>query len=376
MKNKVIDLFAGAGGLSCGFTKANFSIDSAVEFDKTIANTYKANHPNTTLYVDDIKNIALNNIFKNKKIDVVIGGPPCQGFSMAGARIRKSFIDDERNYLFKYYYEIIKQTKPKCFVFENVKGITTMENGNILKKILELFQNKKMLNGDSYNIYTKVYNATEYGIPQKRERFIIIGVLNHAINFFNILEETKQYIEKKYPDFFQPVSVWDAISNLTNDKNETELIRKPTNNYQKFLASKTGIIYNTNKPSHNKLIVERIKKIKCGENWTQLNDENIKSIHSGSYGRLEKNKPSPTITTRFDTPSGGRFIHPVENRTLSPREGARLQSFPDDFKFLGTKTSIYKQIGNAVPPKLAFFLANVIKIILKENFKDGGKYVD
>lgn len=375
MKSKVIDLFAGAGGLSYGFARAGFLIDSAVEIDKAIASTYKLNHPNTQLYIDDIKNIATNNLFKNKNIDIVIGGPPCQGFSMAGARIRKNFIDDERNYLFKYYYEIIKQIKPKCFLFENVKGIMTMENGDILKEILKLFHNRDLLNGDFYNTYCKVYKANEYGIPQKRERFIIIGVLNHEIDFLHILKTTESYLKKKYPGFFNYVSVWDAISNLSNNDNESELIREPFNDYQKFLASKSGIIYNTNKPCHNKFIIERIQQIKSGENWKNLLNDNIKSIHSGAYGRLEKNQLSPTITTRFDTPSGGRFIHPIENRTLSPREGARLQSFPDDFKFIGTKTSIYKQIGNAVPPKLSFFLANVIKKILKENFKNEENYV-
>jgi len=156
-------------------------------------------------------------------------------------------------------------------------------------------------------------------------------------------------------------TVWDAISNLNREDNSGKIDNLvPENQYQTFLSSFSNTTTNHIKPTHNAKILNRIRKISCGENWTKLN-ENIKSVHSGSYGRLEKEGRAPTITTRFDTPSGGRFIHPIEDRTLSPREGARIQSFPDDFEFIGNKSSIYKQIGNAVPPKLAFFMAMVLK---------------
>ena len=363
MKKNVIDLFAGAGGLSCGFIKAGYHITAAVEFDPQIAETYRLNHPNTDLFVDDIKNIAKKQTLKKYHADIVIGGPPCQGFSMAGARIRKSFISDERNYLFRYYYDIIRQLNPKYFVFENVKGITTMENGNILSEILSLFQDKKQLNGHRYYTYPYLFKATDFGIPQKRERFIILGILDETIDWNLIYDETRRNITSKYPTFFNNVSVWDAISNLADipDSSEYKVVAK--NDYQKFLAGDKGIVYNHKKPQHNSITLNRIKQISEGENWTKIKNETIKSIHSGSYGRLKKDSFSPTITTRFDTPSGGGFIHPVEDRALTPREGARLQSFQDDYKFLGNKTSIYKQIGNAVPPKLAYFLAEMINTI-------------
>ena len=366
MSYKVIDLFAGAGGFSCGFMKAGYDIDSAVEFDKMIAETYKFNHTDTKLYVDDIKNVADSKVFENKKVDVIIGGPPCQGFSMAGARIRKNFIEDERNYLFRYYYEIIKQVKPKCFVFENVKGITTMEGGSILNEILSLFHNKEMLGGSVYHTYTKVYKATDFGIPQTRERFIIIGVLDKEVDIENLFNETVARVKNEYSDFFDKVNVGDAISNLDNPNDLDEMKVEPHTSYQRFLSSNSKIVYNNTKPKHNKVALDRISQIKCGENWTQLKNDCIKSVHSGAYGRLKIDGVAPTITTRFDTPSGGCFIHPVENRTLTPREGARIQSFPDDYKFIGNKTSVYKQIGNAVPPKLAYFLAQLIKSILEQ----------
>lgn len=139
----------------------------------------------------------------------------------------------------------------------------------------------------------------------------------------------------------------------------------PKNSYQKYLSSSVNKTTNHIKTNHSTKAVERIKKININENYTVL-DENITSIHSGSYGRLDPNGISPTITTRFDTPSGGRFIHPYEERTLTPREAARIQSFSDDFEFIGNKTEICKQIGNAVPPKLAYFLGIMIRRLMKK----------
>lgn len=364
--HNVVDLFAGAGGLSSGFIKAGYHVVAAVEFDKQIAETYKINHPETKLFVDDIKNVAEQKLLSKINAEVIIGGPPCQGFSMAGARIRKNFIDDDRNYLFRYYYEIIKQIMPKYFVFENVKGITTMENGKILNEILALFNNSTLLNGHKYYTYPHVFKAVDMGIPQKRERFIILGVLDKAIDWNEIYSETYAKILKKYPYFFNHCTVWDAISNLSNLPDTDELKVCAETDYQKFLASKTSVVYNNNKPKHNTVAMSRIKQIPCGENWRSLKNDDIKSVHSGAYGRLKKDGIAPTITTRFDTPSGGGFIHPIENRTLTPREGARIQSFSDDYRFVGNKTSIYKQIGNAVPPKMAYFIAEMIKIISSE----------
>jgi len=365
--SKVIDLFAGAGGLSTGFIKAGYDVVAAVEYDKQIAETYKLNHSHTKLFIDDIKNIAEKKLLAKYAADVVIGGPPCQGFSMAGARIRKNFIEDERNYLFRYYYDVIKQVKPKYFVFENVKGITTMEDGKILDEILSLFHNSALLDGHKYYTYPYLFKALDYGIPQKRERFIILGVLDKEIDWDAVYDKARNNIKKIYPSFFDKTTVWDAISNLKQVPDVDEFIVEPQTDYQKFLASDNFVIYNNNKPKHNSVALSRIKRISEGENWTKLKGEHIKSVHSGSYGRLSKDGFSPTITTRFDTPSGGGFIHPTEDRTLSPREGARIQSFPDDYKFVGNKTSIYKQIGNAVPPKMAYFLAEMIKVISSEN---------
>lgn len=364
-KNKVIDLFAGAGGFSVGFEKAGYDIVAAVEYDKQIAETYSYNHPSTDMYAKDIKQVVEEVDFSKYNADVIIGGPPCQGFSMAGARIRKnSFIDDPRNYLFKYYFKIVQQVHPKIFILENVKGILTMEKGEIFNQIISLFSDEKNFNGDKYFLKHIVVKALDYGIPQQRERVFVIGSLNKELDIDNLIKLTKKKVLQTYPHFFDNVTVWDAISNLQKeDKNGNITNLHPLNQYQEFLAGANQKVYNHVKPHHNEIAIKRIKQISAGENWTKLKDV-IKSVHSGAYGRLDKNGVAPTITTRFDTPSGGRFIHPVEDRTLSPREGARIQSFPDEFMFLGNKTSIYKQIGNAVPPKMAYFWGLLIQEIL------------
>lgn len=364
MKKRVIDLFAGAGGFSSGFIRSGYDVVAAVEYDKQISETYKENHKKTKMFTEDIKDISESRVLaKFSDIDVIIGGPPCQGFSMAGARIRKNFIDDPRNYLFKHYFSIVQQIKPKIFIMENVKGLLTMDNGEVFNQIHQMFENPDNFKGDRYYLKHHIFKTVKYGIPQKRERVVIIGVLNKDFDIDTLIKDTRNKISSIDISFFDSYNVWDAISNL-KDADENGISRNliSTNEYQRFLSNRDNIAYNHIKPCHTQKTLERMSKISQGENFRVL-DEIINSVHSGSYGRLHVDEPSPTITTRFDTPSAGKFIHPYELRTLSPREGARIQSFNDDFKFVGNKSSIYKQIGNAVPPKLAYFIAEMIKLI-------------
>lgn len=360
-----IDLFSGCGGLSLGFMKAGYTIKKAVEFDPPIANTYKLNHPEVEMIVDDIRNIDTTSVFKNGDADIIIGGPPCQGFSMAGARIRHGFIDDPRNYLFKHYFNVVKEVRPKVFLMENVKGMRTMQKGKIFEEILNAFSNADEMEGTPYHLYHRVMRAVDFGIPQKRERLIIIGTTLSGVAFENLWEITKNEIQVNYPGYFNPVTVWDAIGNLPA-VSEDGIIPAPTQvtDYQKYLSGNNSVITNHVKSNHSEKVIQRIRQIGNGQNYTEL-QETINSVHSGSYGRLCWDEAAPTITTRFDTPAGGRFIHPVENRTLSPREAARIQSFPDDFVFYGAKREISRQIGNAVPPKISYFLARFIEKILK-----------
>lgn len=372
----VLDLFSGVGGFSTGFKKSGFDVVLANEIDSMIANSYITNHPATLMINADIKDFALNtnklieteigkindlnkrNEIKEKlkNIDVIIGGPPCQGFSMAGSRNRrqKEFIEDPRNFLFKYYFKILQKFEPEYFVFENVQGLVNMKNGDILSEILSIFSDGKNFEHGGYHIDYEIVDCSEFGIPQKRKRLIMFG------------SKTKKLNLKKELDNFscKQTTVRDAISDLCNFESgegsfETDYFLKPQNEYQIQRRHASEKLYNHIAPKHDSKTLERISKIGTGENYKSLN-ESIKSIHSGSYGRLEWDQPAYTITTRFDTPSAGRVIHPVLNRALTPREAARIQSFDDNFIFEGNKTSVGKQIGNAVPPILSNILAEII----------------
>lgn len=370
-KMKVIDLFSGVGGLSAGFEKAGYDIVLANEFDKDIAKSYQLNHKKTIMINDDIKNI-LPEVEKYKnKIDVIIGGPPCQGFSMAGARIRKnSFLEDPRNFLFRNYFSVVQAVEPKYFVMENVPGMLSMENGKIIEEIEKIFSDEKNFKKGRYYLYRGVFSTDEYGVPQSRSRLIIFGSKN-KLDFEKLFEDTKkQMIEDGR---IKKVTIEDAISDLnwleSSEGNfEQEYKIEPKSEYQKERRKNAGKLYNHIATNHNEKALERIKQLSQGGRRLDLKDgEKIKSVHSGAYGRMRWDEVAKTLITRFDTPSSGVYIHPERNRTLTPREAARIQSFDDDFIFYGNKSSIIKQIGNAVPPLFAYYLANVIK-----NAENGG----
>lgn len=381
----VIDLFSGVGGFSLGLKKAGYDIVLANEIDVQISDSYKKNHSETLMINSDISNMLENfddlisqnckeqkidNDLLNKKllnIDLIVGGPPCQGFSMAGGRIRKKnqFLDDPRNYLFKQYFKVIQKFEPKYFIFENVVGISSMNNGEILSEIETIFQDKSNFNKGKYYLQKKVFLASDFGIPQKRKRFIIIGS-KVPFDLEEKILETKNNIDS---DFCKSVTIHDAIADLCYEDfskytEKQKYLKKPISKYQIQMRNGNESLKNHILHNHKPLTLDRISRIKSGNNWESLDEKNkIKSVHSGAYGRMEWDEQSATITTRFDTPSGGRFIHPTLNRNITIREAARIQSFSDDFIFYGNKTSICKQIGNAVPPKLGEFLGYIIKNI-------------
>jgi len=361
---KVIDLFSGAGGLSQGFRDAGYKIVSAVEIDKNLSQTYKKNFPKTKLFESDITKIKSTKLLaNNSKIDVIIGGPPCQGFSMSGKRIRSNgiFLNDKRNKLFKEFVRIIKDLKPKVFLMENVPGILTIFNGKTKNQILSIFKSA------GYNTKVKVMLAADYGVPQLRKRAFFIGNnLGIDPEFFFPIKKTKNYI-----------SVKDAIFDLPfiksgEGKFKTNYEKKPFTGYQKEMRKNSKFLYNHVSTLHDEKVLKIMKMLKEGEGRKNLPPKfRTKSIHSGSYMRIVKNKPSYTVTTRFDTPPVGRVTHPVCDRALTAREAARLQSFPDNFIFVGKRTHIGIQIGNAVPPLLAEEIAKIItkRIFLKDSNK-------
>lgn len=352
MKPSVIDLFAGVGGLSLGFEKQGFEVFLANEYDKSIAAAYTENHKNTKMIVGDITSLDLKETFGPYagKIDVVIGGPPCQGFSQKGQR---KTIHDERNFLFKYYVAVVELVKPKYFVMENVPNLLTAESGYFFKEIEELF------NKMGYSLEHGVLNASDYGVPQNRRRAVIIGKLNGAA--------------PKLPEpQSKKVTIWDAISDLAylesgEGTDEQEYRNAPESDYEKLLRGDSTTLYNHIVTKHSPLALERLAMIPPNAGKEVLPKEHLtKSIYSGTWTRMRKDEISVTITTRFDTPSSGKFTHPFLDRAITVREAARIQSFPDDFRFVGNKGSQMKQVGNAVPPLLSAAIAKVIMNDIKE----------
>ena len=353
MKPTVIDLFAGVGGLSLGFEMEGFDILLANEFDQSIATAYKENHKSTNVVVGDITSLDLSKVFGEyvNKIDVVIGGPPCQGFSQKGKR---KTINDERNFLFKHYVEVVKFVKPKYFVMENVPNLLPAEKGFFLNEIKGLFK------GYGYSIRYGILNAADYGVPQNRRRAIIIG------KYLATPPELPLPCKQK-------VTIWDAISDLAylesgEGEFEQEYRNSPKSDYEKKMRKGSKILYNHMATKHSALALERLSLIPPNAGKEVLPKEHItKSVYSGTWSRMKQNDVAVTITTRFDTPSSGKFTHPFLNRAITVREAARLQSFPDTFKFIGSKMSQMKQVGNAVPPLLARKIARVIMHDIKRD---------
>lgn len=366
---RVIDLFSGAGGFSSGLLKSGFKVVIANEIDPQIAETYRKNHNNTLMINDDIKNFVekfdekIPKKLLEKKIDMIVGGPPCQGFSMAGARNRNGFIEDKRNFLFREYFKIIQKIEPDFFIMENVSGLKSMEKGKILEEILKIFSSENNFKNGAYHLIVREIKAEKFGVPQRRRRLIIIGSKYRKLDFEKLFNEVKEEMIKIDITRFNKIDLKNAIGDLNyleSGENSTEYKIKVRSRYQLERRKNSKKLNNHNATSHTEKSLERIKKIPPLGNRFNLN-EKINSVHSGSYGRMGWEELAMTITTRFDTPSGGKFIHPERDRTITPREAARIQSFDDDFIFYGNKSSISIQIGNAVPPLVAEVLGNIIK---------------
>lgn len=342
---RIVDLFAGVGGLSQGFISKGFEVEFAIEYNEEIAKSYQLNHKKTVVYNEDISKIDLTKLkSKHTNIDVVVGGPPCQGFSQKGKRLS---VSDDRNYLFKRFIEIVDTFRPKYFVLENVPNILTAANGFFKNEITEGFEKI------GYTVNSKVLNAADFGIPQSRKRAFFIGSLNGDLLEFPKSEKKKTSVKEAIYD----------LPFIESGEGESffEYEKPATSAYQRKLRKNSKGIYNHISTKHSKIAIERLTLIPKGKGKEVLPKEHrTKSIYSGTWSRLKEDEIAATITTRFDTPSSGLFTHPILNRCLTVREAARIQSFSDKFVFYGTKTVQMKQVGNAVPPLLAAEVAAVI----------------
>lgn len=343
MKNKIIDLFCGCGGLSLGFEKAGFDVALAIDFWKDAIVTYNHNHTNTVAICDDIKNLSnetLSELAKTGEIVGIVGGPPCQGYSTVGTRD----INDPRNHLYLQYCRVVEQVRPDFFVLENVKGLTTLSNGLFRDDIIRRF-------GDlGYNVQYKIVNAANYGVPQNRDRVFFIGLNSKPFVF--PLGSVKEF-----------VTCEDALSDLPplNEENGFDNVHQyicdPKNDYQKLMRSNSTSILNHQITVHSDQTKAIISMIPDGGKIKDLPREywDVRKYNK-AFERMSSKRPSNTVDTGHRN-----YFHFRENRIPTARENARLQSFPDDFEFIGTKTSQYKQIGNAVPPLLAYEIAKAIK---------------
>lgn len=373
-KPKVVDLFCGAGGMSCGFTKAGYEVAFANDIEPVCINTFKINHPevdseNVLLGdLEDIKKEILNNVTAD--IDVVIGGPPCQGFSSAN---QQRIINDPRNRLYKSFIDVVGDLKPKFFVMENVRGML-----KVADQVVEDFKSLSDSKNVSYDVSYKILNSYHFSVAQSRERLIYIGVrsdLKDIISpdlIFKNLEnqKRKKYVLKDALEYIRPLKA-ETVKNQTNNYNEItgKLVdfndyNVPNDSYINLIngLSHKPVIYNHKARYCNEINLEIYRRLDQGDDST---DEKIKDIMPYShrnhlfkdkYFKLIEDRPSRTITAhlRMDCHS---HIHPTQVRAITPREAARIQSFPDDYIFMGPYLKTYMQVGNAVPPLMAQAIA-------------------
>ena len=355
----VIDLFCGIGGMSEGFEDAGFEIIMGNDINKNMIEAFKLNHPKSLAICEDISKININKILKemgikSNEISVIIGGPPCQGFSTVGNRKE----DDPRNRLFYEFVRFVREIKPKMFVMENVPGILTMKKGEV-KKIIE-----KKFKDLGYKINIQMLQAENYGVPQRRKRVFFVGNLFNKD--FEFPKPEFDGINKKFR------TVWESIGDLPDlraGEKSKQYDKESKTEFQRFLRNGESELKEHLAPKHSEIMIERMKYIKQGQNHSHLPENlKLKSGYPNIYGRLIANEPSDTITANCGCISApGRFIHPFKHRAISVREGARLQSFRDSKKFFGSQNSKYKQVGNAVPPLLAKTLALKVKEFLITN---------
>ena len=406
---RIIDLFSGAGGLTFGFyfrkwnrgfvrnRKNTFVF--ANEFDSHAANAFRINYTDIVMLNQDIKSLdeaTIRELMGVDPVDLIIGGPPCQSYSTVGQRIY-----DEKALLYEEYLRVLSIVRPKMFLFENVKGILSMkevfyvkddkgeiiydtikneETGKERKKprvdhygrlLIDIIKDKfSTVDGNlGYTIYTDVLNAADFGVPENRERVFIVGVRKDLD------------IEWTYPEPAKDktvLSVKEAISDLPKVDEGQEITAysmAPQNEYQRIMRAGSDALTFHYCGVYGDKIHTVIKNVKQGQGKNDFNalvetgviDKKYKltSGYANTYGRLVENQPCTTITNNLSTPSGLRCIHYEQDRALTPREGARIQSFPDWFCFDGDRTQVNCQIGNAVPPLLSLAFAKQIESVLK-----------
>lgn len=341
-----IDLFCGCGGLSYGFECAGYNILLGIDNDKKALETFELNHKGAKSICGDITQISYEKdimpLIGKAKIDVIIGGPPCQGMSLSGPRK----FNDPRNKLYLSYIRLVEEIKPLAFVIENVPGLVGLFGGQIKDSIIERFTEM------GYSIQYKILCAADYGVPQSRKRVVFVGVKKGRFDYPEISDNI--------------VTCSMALSDLPPLENEVgaEILAyavPPQNAYQVLMRAHSAVVRNHVAAKHTEKVRKIISLVPDGGNYKDLPEEyrSTRNFHV-AWTRFSSNKPAPTIDT------GHRHhFHYKYNRVPTVRECARLQSFPDDFIFLGNKTQQFRQVGNAVPPLMAQRIGEQLKNCLK-----------
>ncbi len=377
---KIVDLFCGTGGFSKGFENAtggNYRVVLGIDIRRDSLRTFEANHEGALALCQDIRTVDWRRMRERIKVrrgelGVVIGGPPCQGFSSIRPH-RSSNVDDPRNDLFLAFVACVDAFRPRTFVMENVVGLATHNGGRDVAAIEEAFARV------GYECDWKILNAAHFGVPQRRERLIMIGAEkggsihwpapSHVSEHPTIgYRDRSRMLRPESQDLFTnayslrpAISVMEAISDLPTVKpgqEATEYSRAPSTAYQRARRGCCTRLTWHDATAHREHMMEIIRH--SGPNISHIPTRLISSGFSTCYSRLSPDEPSVTITVNFVHPASNRCIHPTADRALTPREGARLQSYDDSFRFIGSRTQVVKQIGNAVPPLLGTVLADAL----------------
>ncbi len=384
---RVVDLFSGCGGLTHGLHQVSieqntFTTIAAVDIWAAACDTLEANFSDIKVFRAGLtKGIIsqLKTLAQDSGVDLVVGGPPCQGFSTSGKRA----LDDPRNSLVKMYLKAIEALQPKAFLMENVVGFTTFQNGEIRRGVV------KKAKSLGYSVYPAIVQASLYGVPQRRRRFVLVGVKAGSFHWPDFIDAKsgrtidgsicsvwpgskpcEELFVQEIPSNFKELSFALATEDLPSVKSGKEASRyestsKGKNWFIKYVRSGSdSALTGHRSPNHAEYLVEMMSQLREGqsafERFTEGDPLRPTSGFSNSYTRIRSDEPAPTITRNFTTPSSANCIHPTDARALTPREGARMQSFPDSYVFCGTSTEQRLQIGNAVPPLLAKALGEAI----------------
>lgn len=383
---KSVDFFSGAGGLSCGLQMAGFASLLGSDIHPIYTGTFSRNHPGVRVVTQDIRELSEQDIFdltglKSGELDLIAGGPPCQGFSI-NAPVRS--LDDQRNHLFSDFLRIADTLKPKAIVIENVPGLVSLGRGTVVEAIY------KHLSGMGYTVNHKILFAGHYGVPQMRFRTIFIALRDggkiefpeptHNAQAVANFTGAKELCMKVPPLFAQHLekqaTVWDAISDLPKLEpggavHDVCYPTPPQSELQGFLREGSEKIYNHACAKLGKANLDRLKHIPQGGSWRDIPHDLLpaglkrarRSDHTKRYGRLHPDALCSTILTKCD-PHWGSFFHPTQDRALSVREAARIQTFPDRYVFTGSLTEQFEQVGNAVPPLMAKAIGEKVRQLI------------